>query len=180
MNDREQRPSSPPNRPESAVPADESFSKWSQTEDDEDLEVFVVGADEEQAPAAPPPELAVDLPSTMRDEDVDGDEWKDQAWLAELDDFDELAADTPAPPRGSPSTATPPPAPDVRPTGDGFVDAGALPDRPATSGEDDEDRFQEVIQTLASAATDETSARRVANADTAELLRELSMLSVDG
>lgn len=162
------------------MPADESYSKWSQTEDDEDLEVFVVDADEEQAPPPPPPPLAVDLPRTISDEDVDGDDWKDQSWLASLDDLDEPVASAPAPrpTNGSPTNGSPTngsPTNGSRPA-QGFVDATALPDRPAGGGE----RLDEVIQTLASAAPDEASARRVADADTAALLRELSLLSVDG
>ena len=151
------------------MPTDESFSKWSQTEDDEDLEVFVVGADEEQSsPSPPPPALAVELPRTISDEDVDGDDWKDQSWLASLDDFDEPVASAPAPAARRGETPAAPPA------GGAFVDAAALPDRPNGA----EGRIDEVIQTLASAAHDEAGARRVANADTAALLRELSLLSV--
>jgi|GEM_PF-5180703 len=157
------------------MPADDSFSnsfsKWSEAEDDEDLEVFVVGADEEQAPESPtPPPLAVELPRTVSDEDVEGDDWKDQSWLASLDDLDEPVASAPAPTGRRDEPSAP------RPAGGAFVDAGALPDRP--SGADG--RIDEVIQTLASAAADEASARRVADADTAALLRELSLLSVDG
>lgn len=148
--------------------------KWTAVDPDDDLDVFVVSADQDDEHDAAP--VAEDLPATVSADDVAGDDWNDESWLASLDD---VAVDTvasapaprPAPPSGGDTRH--PPQPGSAPTGGGFVDASVLPTQPMDGGE----RLDEAMRTIAEASQGDATGRRVADADTAALLRELSMLT---